>query len=276
MDKKYTTIYAYVYCPSDKKSKAVCTSVHCSNAQNCGLYKRNECILIGALNTQSCPYGKYYRTHGFTKMAKNYYSWINKQREQYKDVESKISSFRYIMSEIGDYIFLPYSHMNMNENIPFFYHGGIFTNGSYLLPKEHFTIPNIIKICEFRPYALTGGEITSYQLEEIPKFLQHLSQEYPEIFKELCNHYERAKKLSTTFSNVGRKAYLRTLTPNVSPFVDIHGGIWHWDGQYLTSNNSKMSFGLINNFTEIRLTPHPNTIVEISDDKQVNDNTSFI
>jgi hypothetical protein len=276
MDNQTKIIYAYVYSPSDKKSKAACTTIHCSNSHNCGLYKRNQCILLGGiLDHQSCPYGRLFRTHGYTRAAKNFYNWINNQREQYKDIPHTINVYKETLTEIGDFIFLPYSFMNMNEYIPFKIHGGLFSNGSYLLPKEHFTIENIIKICEYKPQALMGGEITSYQQKIIPIFLQHLSETFPDIFKDLSIKYPRANSISLTFTNVGREAYLRTLNPNVATFTDIHGGIWTWDGEYLISTNGKMAFGLISNYTEIKLKPHPNSIVKVFDDKQVNDKTIF-
>jgi hypothetical protein len=274
-NEEYKVIYASVTTPLDKRSKAACTTVECSNSHNCELFKRNQCILIGILNTQTCPYGKYRREEGYTKIAKSYSTWVTARTNAYKDIPKNVSGFKFKMAEVGNYMFLPYSLMNMNEEIPFRAKSSIFSNGSYLLPLEHFNIPNIIKICEYKPHALMGGEITDYQKKEIPLFLRHLSESYPNIFAELCKHYERAKQLSNSFTRVGQDAFLRTLNPNVGTFTDIHGGVWTWDGKYLTSKNSKMSFGLISNYMEVRLEPHPNSTVIVTDEKQINENTIF-
>src|ERR1044072_2198944 len=224
-NEEYRVIYAHVTTPVDKRTKAACTTVECSNSHNCELFKRNQCILIGILNTQTCPYGKFRREEGYTKMAKSYSSWVAARVNKYKDLQSKVGSFKYKLAEIGDYVFLPYSCMNMNPDIPFRAKSTFFTNGSYLLPLKDFTIPNIIKICEFRPYAMMGGEIKDYQNKEVPLFLKHLLEVYPNIFAELCKHYERAREISYTFTRVGQEAFLRTLTPNVGTYTDIHGGI---------------------------------------------------
>ena len=126
-------------------------------------------------------------------------------------------------------------------------------------------------------YALLGGRIKYYQDKEVPKFLLWL--------KQLDNAlYEEVKEMNPTHSgfvamtNVGRKAILQTLNPNIGTFKDIHGGIWVWDGEYLHSNNTHASFTLIETreIQECRLKPNGNVAVKVCDDAQVNDNTEFI
>lgn len=273
-------IHAHIWAPhnsvfkSGKNEKAECTTISCSNSENCGLYARGECILLGVLTGQSCPYGRKRKEQGFTKKATAYRKWINEKESSYKDV-GEVKEFSRILTTVGDYILLPYSFMNMNEKIPFLSRGMLFQTGSYLLPKESFTIENIILMCEFRPQAMMGGEITDYQKKEIPTFLKHLSEKMPDFFSELIKVYERAKTVLSETTNIGRKAVLKTLTPNAGAFTDIHGAQWVWDGEYLTSHNSKASFMLVDKPLEIRIKPQDNSIVKINSEDQVNDNTSF-
>lgn len=259
------------------RDKAECTVLDCSNSENCGLYARGECSLLAPLlSIQRCPYGKLKTETGFTKRARAYYTWVTEREEKYKGKINKLKWNKSIMTEIGDYVFLPYSHITMNEAIPFKAHGGFMSNGNCFLLKEHFTIENIISICEFKPRALIGGEIKTYQKEEVPKFILHLSEQMPDVFKKLCKKYPRAKQTIKEHTNVGRKALLKTLTPNVGKFVDCHKANWTWDGEYITSNNSHASFMLTSNFSEVRVKPEGDCEVKITDDAQVNENTKFL
>ena len=282
MEENYEIIYAYVRDPnssvfkSSAKDKESCDTIECNNFKNCGLYLRGECSFLSAFGWQKCPYGKFHKEEGYTKKAAAYSKWINDRKEKYKDITYKLSSHKNVMAIVGDYVFLPYSHITMNEYVPFLAKGGFLAKENCFLKKEHFTIDNIIGICEFRPYAMMGGEITSYQNEVVPKFIKHLSEVMPNVYDELCKVYEKAKEINLEFTNIGRKASLYTITPNVGKLVDCHKAEWKWDGEYLTSYNSKASFMLVNNFLEIRVKPAGNCEILITDEGQVNDHTKFL
>lgn len=272
-------ITAHIYKPhlavfkSMKNDRAECQAVNCEGFEKCGLYARGECCWLGSLGWNRCPYGSYNKEVGMTRKSSKYYSWISEREKRYADVLDKLRSASDVMAIVGDFIYLPYAHMTMNENIPFQEKSGFFLKGDCLLPRADFTIKNITSMCLFRPQAIFGGEITSYQIEQVPKFIKHLSEIMPEMYKELCEALPELKKVS--LSNVGRKAYLFTLSPNAGKFVDCHGGEWLWDGTYLTSNNSKASFMLVGKFTELRIKPDDNPVVTITDENQVNDKTEF-
>ena len=177
-----------------------------------------------------------------------------------------------------DLVYIPISYLGLNENIEFVSGGGYFAKGRTIIKREHFNAEFISKkIINFTPYALLGGRIKDYQDKEVPKFLLWL--------KQLDNAlYEEVKEMNPTHSgfvamtNVGRKAILQTLNPNIGTFKNIHGGIWTWDGEYLSSNNTHGSFMLIEtrDIQECRLKPKGNAVVKVSDEAQVNGNTEFI
>lgn len=279
MENKDKIIHAHVYKPhnalfkSCRNDRAECQIVKCNNYQNCELFKRKECCWIGGFGWNKCPYGSYSKTEGFTRKARKYYTWINEKTEQYKKVIGALNRASDVIAIIGDFIYLPYAHMTMNENIPFKSKTGLFNKGDCLLPLKEFTLENVSKICEFHPQAIFGGEIKSYQGEEIPKFIKHLSEKFPNLYKQLCDKLKRIKEISLT--NIGRKAYLKTLNPFISEFVDCHKSTWKWDGEYLISTNSKASFMLIQKFSEIKIKPEENAVVTITDDNQINKDTIF-
>jgi len=275
-------VHAHIFEPdksffkSNRKNKASCSIIICNNSENCGLYKRNECSWLAPFGWQKCPYGKYKEEEGFTKKANAYNKWIKERKDKYVDVLDKLHSHKDILTEVGDYVFLPYSHITMNESISFLSKGGLFTKENVFLHKSDFTINNIISICDFRPQAMMGGEITSYQLEQVPKFIKHLSEVIPEKYNELCITYERAKTIVNNFNYIGRKALLNTIIPNRGELIDCHKAKWIWDGEYLTSYNSSASFMIISNFSELRLKPLDDCVIEITSNDQVNKNTKFV
>lgn len=257
--------------------RAACITFSCNNSQNCDLYKRGECAMRFGLSGANCPYGKRNREVGPTKRSKSFSEWITKRRGSFKDVLNKLSSPK-ILGCVGDYVFLPYAHITginrntfLNNKIPLSEEHSDF--GHVFVKKDLLTVDVVKDIASGHPEALFGGEIKSYQKEEVPKFMLHLSDVMPELYNEFILKYpEYASKKP---DNVGRKAILQTLNPNIGEFKDIHGGLWVWDSEYATSKNSRMNFGLCE-FTEIRIKPKDNVVVVISDNAQVKSGTKFI
>lgn len=257
-----------------RNDKSECKTVSCSNSDNCSLYKNGKCVLINTFGS-GCPYGIKSREVGPTKRASKYGRWISERKEKYKEVYKKLGSNDSIMAVVGDYIFLPYAHMGLEKDIPFVTKSGLFGGTGGFLKLVDFT-PNMIhKLVSIIPMSLLGGPITSYETEVVPIFLKHLSEVMPEKFNEFVEAYPQYEKYRNS-TNVGRKAMLSSIKVGVGLFKDIHGGLWSWDGTYLISTNSKMSFGLVNKFEEIRVKPLGDHEVKISDDGQVSKNTKFL
>lgn len=274
-------IKAWVWNPENsffkekKSEKAVGHIISCECPEKCELYSKGNCIISGGYY---CPYGDKRRVVGFSRMASKFYSWINDFEKAHKDVYraelKKPEKLEYFI----DLVYITISHLCLNEEIQFVAGGGIFSNDKPIIKREHFNADFIKKqILNFKPRSLMGGTIYDYQDKEVPKFLLWLKQLdnalYEEV-KEMCPNLPIFKFMT----NVGRKAVLQTLNPNIGTFKDIHGGIWTWDGEYLCSNNTHASFTLIETreIQECRLKPKDNVVVKVCDDAQVNDNTEFI
>ena len=183
------------------------------------------------------------------------------------------------MEYFMDLVYIPISFLGLNENIEFVSGGGFFSNNLPIIKRSDFDNEEFIskRIVNFHPRALMGVVIWDYQEKEIPKFLQWLKDLDPALFDKVkalnLDHPAFAK-----MTNVGRKAVLQTLNPYVGAFIDIHGGIWSWDGEYLYSSNSCASCVIIGmrEIQECILKPTDGAIVKVTDDNQVNDNTEFI
>ena len=267
-------ITASVY-RAHRKDRAKCTWVTCENHEQCGLYARGECELTAIFSCGGCPYGRKGHAIGLTKRARGCTDWENVQMEQHADHVNKLRLPGNVLAVVGDYVYLPYAHMNMNKHVDFLSHSNLFATGSRFVPRHSFTIATIRDICEFRPQALMGGEIRTYQAEHVPQFIIHLSERMPDMYAKLCEEYPRAAKIVENHSNVGRRAILETLTPNIGTFADCHKATWTWDGTYLTSVDSRSSFLPVKKFSEVRVRPASGEQMIVSDDGQVNDQTVF-
>lgn len=275
-------IYGYVSDPASsvfkdmRNNAAVMTTVTCSNSGNCGLYASGQCVLVGSLSTQRCEYGVKKRLTGYTKKAKGYYKWINDKRAELGGHVNVINEAKTMIAQVGDYVYLPYAHMNMNERLPFKQHANIFVTGSYFMPMSAFTVNNMVIMVDYRPQALMGGEITSYRADSLPKFLQHLKEKYPDKFNELTHLRPEVLQMVRT-TNVGRMALLSSIKPGVEIVNHVHKDKWLWDGVYLHSLTFKPNFLIVKaESVDVKLKPVEGVTVKISDDNQVTPDTIFI
>lgn len=278
-------IHTHLYDPSAPSlfksmanDKAEFTAIHCGNSANCGLFARGECVLRTILFASACPYGHVTKEVGPTKRAKGFRSWIDK-RPLYKGATRDLSSPVNKVCIVGDYIFLPYAHMNMNEGVPYLYHSKFFSSGSSFMFLKDFTLETVLSIVDFKPQAFMGGEITTYQKEVIPVFLTHMKEVMPKMYENILKaRPERAGVLRT---NIGRKAFLSSLRPGVVVTKyhkenNLSTQHWTWDGEFLTSEDAGMSFAIVG-YDEclVRLKPKPHEVVEITSDDQVDEDTRY-
>lgn len=287
MEKDYKIINVVVTDPADsifksnRNDAAECRITLCNNSENCQLFERGECALHTSFGARSCPYGRPSYEGGPTKRAKKYRTWISDRKERHKDQFRKLGSYKDMIAVVGDYIFLPYAHMNMNKNVPFLAHGGVFANGSHMIPAKDFTPDMIANILSYSPQAMIGGTITSYQKEVIPKFVKHLQENMPDMFSDVAAIYPSIKEILTSYSYVGRKAYLHSLRSGVTLLKyhdtsNLKTQNWIWDGTYLSSIDTGLSFAIVE-YSEIsiRIKPKDGVTVEITSDDQVDNNTKF-
>lgn len=260
---------------SSRKDHAEVQTILCGRLEDCELFKKGQCTYRASFGWHACPYGHFRKYEGPTPRARAYSKWIEEQKKKYEGVPY-LKDHTDMIAFIGDYVFLPYAHMDMADVGWIQKSGGFLGKGCAFLKKELFTVQNISHLIHFHPQAMMGGGITSYQKEEVPKFVKHLQEKCPGLFKELLEYDPTIQKIVDAYSYIGRKAILQTLIPNIGKFVDIHKGEWIWDGTYLTSLNSHASFMLVDKFEEIKVKPKEKAEVKITDNAQVNEKTEFL
>lgn len=250
---------------SSKSDHAHYTTIDCSSSESCGLLKTKRCAAVD----KGCPYGKRVRVRGPTPRARSFYSFISDAKKAHEGLPWLGSPSGDSVALVGDYVYLPMAHMHNYVN-------SVEIEGmkGQFVPRSSLT-PAVVKmLLEYRPQALFGGEIRSYQNEGVPIFARGLLECLPELVAEVKREYPSLAVYFAKTTNVGRKARLSTLKPDVGTFVDIHGASWRWDGEYLYSENSRGAF-MLTRFSEVRIKPLPDEFVKVTDDAQVTRETIF-
>lgn len=288
-DRPKTVVHVSVYDPSrpsifksKANEKAECRVISCSNSESCGLFKRGECAMIAVIDSQRCPYGSKQYQAGPTRRARTFHTWVSDKNKMYESQLNKLSSYKKKLAIVGGYVFLPYPHMNMNKKLPVEQHGFFMSSGTYFVHLSQFTVELIMDIVNFRPYAMMGGEITSYQEDVVPKFLMHLKEVMPNYYQKLVSVHPEVSVRTDNYSNVGRKARLASLKPGVvvtkyHNSKDLSTQHWTWDGTFLTSTDAGVSFSIVP-YDEclIKMKPKPDAVVEIISDDQVDEDTEYV
>jgi hypothetical protein len=269
---EYKLINVYVFHPAFKDVKERCEYTYCSNTENCELYKQKKCVNdFKFLNCIKCPYSKFSQEEGYTQKAKSFHGWMRDRKEKYKEVLNAIQFTSDKIAKIDEYIYLPYPHLNNYVNSI----NGII--GEHFIKVKDFTNKKILEIINFKPQALMGGEIKSFQKEEVPKFIQHLKEELPEIYDTFIKEYsDEAKKFAEVINNyVGRKAYIKTL--KVGTYIYDDKNKFLFDGEYLICEDYKPIFAPFDTSGGLfKFKVEDDMVVKITNNEQVCKNTKFI
>lgn len=280
--KEMREIYAWVWNPENalfkqkKSEKAYGYVYSCECPEKCELYAKGNCVQL----ENCCTHGSKSTIVGYSRKASKFSSWIYEFKDKHKDACNAGSRLKQPekMEYFMDLVYIPISYLGLNENVDFVDGKGYFANSYPIVKRSDFNEEFISKqIIRFRPKALMGGVIWDYQEKEVPKFLRWLKRLDPALF-------DKVKALNpdhsafTKLSDVGKKAVLQTLNPNIGTFISIKGEPWTWDGEYLYSSNAYFYSSILETkeIQECRLKPTDGAIVKVTDDNQVNDNTIFI
>ena len=217
---------------------------------------------------------------GFTPRARSYGKIKNKFQKQYPDLENKY----------------PCKYPNAGENL----NGVIYTELPHLVNyvnpltkeyPEYFLTSKYIKeyafddskfvedLLNFKPLAMMGGVIKSYQEEDLPKFLQSVKYYNNELYKKFLA-FDKVKELNKSFSPIGKIAKVHSLKPSkVLPLKDLFAysvdGTYFWDGEkiIITLNDKSAEF---TNIDTLSFTPKDDYLVKIVEEDSVTPITEFV
>jgi hypothetical protein len=264
---------------TSKREHAECETVTC-RLEDCPLRKQGMCAWIGVLGWNACPHGRPNKEKGPTRLARSFGAWLKDRQEKYKGIPT-LGQPDNKLAIIGDYVFLPYAHMDMCEAVPFLKHGGAFCKGCAFIPISAWTLDTVLRLIDFRPQALMGGEITSYQKESVPKFIRHMREVTPDMFAALV---KVRPQYDVATNHVGRKARLWTLKPDIewdAKVNDKYPVHWKWDGKALTTYSdhvysSTWGGNIAASCVQVRVVPVASAVVKVQDNAWVLPDTEFV
>lgn len=247
----------------------------CCGSDRCQLFAIGSCTMW-RLFGPPCPYGKFQFESGPTKRSVKISEWVGTRKEMVKGM-SQLDSAGTKMYEIGDYIFFPYPHWTLADNVSLEKNerATLIGGGIEYIPRERFTIDFFQKIVVGRPRALFGGEITSYQRDVIPSIVLHLSESFPEIFVEWEAKYPDTASRFAVKNYIGRSAIITTLP--VGTVIPHKDGEMVWNGEVLIVSNYESVFLPVDAETaQLTITPKPGANIKITRNEQVGPDTKFI
>lgn len=283
-ENKEQVINRSVWNPSDSlfkssaRDRARCTTIRCS-LPSCPLLALGTCTFVSPFGWHRCPYGFVRVEEGPTKRAGSCWEWCDTRKKEFPEaghlgIPAKKLAF------IGEYVYLPYVHMDMNEAVPFLKHSGFMWSGQPFLPRTSWTIDTVQRLLAFRPQAMMGGEIVSYQKEEVPKFLAHLREADAEMWALLV---KERPELDKPANYVGRKALLQTLVPPIEWMArdDWEYPVrWRWDGERVTTCSedayAKTWCNVPLDSLELSGVPSEDATIVVRNNAWVNENTVFV
>lgn len=273
MDKEYKPINLTYYNPynslfkSGKSDREFYNLFTCCNSENCDAYKRSKCLMLNGLWGQRCPYGKKVHKEGYTKSARKCGDLIRDIKNKYGNYEYKLKSLEFVC-EIGDYVYLALPHLtNYNNSIrekDFFISEG-------LIKKEDFTNEFILELINYRPRALMGGVISSYQTESVPKFINQLKKYYKDKYEEVLTLDNTIEKYIENINYKDKYAKVKTLLPSK---VKLSTNTLEWTGEILKAKGKDISWWDLSD-EDVIIYPNENTYVKVVDNDSVTDNTEF-
>lgn len=141
-----------------------------------------------------------------------------------------------------------------------------------MIKKDEFTPEFVVELIKYKPYALMGGVISSYQKEYVPKFCDQLKRLMPDIYRKVCEIYPEIEQIVENIDYIDKMEKLMTLLPGK---VKLSTDILEWDGELLHGKGKQISFWKLND-EEVIIFPNKNTIVTICDNSTVTEETEFI
>lgn len=264
-----------------KETPLEASVISCDKHNECSYFKNGQCMAVRSFLSPSCKFGNVNTVRGYTSRARKYREFKGK----WKDHEhyNKLSYPPQKIGIIDGVVVFPYPFIRITktENGKYVVDDpALFSNSNSYIEIEKFNSDLIYRICSYRPQAIMGGEITSYQKEKVPLFLAHLQEVLPEVYDKFVEAYP---KFGRKIDYVGRKALLRTINPSeISYYSRDYPRLtnhWYWDGEFLTYKSGYVSsVSVINDYevAEFKLKPSDKTTVKISSNEQVTKDTVFV
>lgn len=224
-----------IYGGSKMNDRAKAYWTECDKTEECELYKNGKCACFRFLLGPSivCPNAEARFSTGPTRRAKSYDDFKSRFREKF---ENNVSEFKDKLSIVPGYVFLPMAYLAGAEN-----ELSEDVIKGHFIRVELFDEDFIQKAVLFRPRPWFGtGVIEKYGKEEVPKFIQQLSEEMPKLYAKWAEKYPETAEKFADISPVGRTAYIATLPDGCR--IKTSNGYFVKNGEFLTCEDYRSAF----------------------------------
>ena len=275
-------IYAFSVDPkdsifkADRSDRAKNVVILCEHTEDCPLYARKQCLMLNA--SGACPGGEKITVTGPTPRAASYHRFLSDFRKAHEGTYRNGLSSCKKFSRVPGGVFFPIAYVTLFEKVKWLSGGkGLFDFAPNIMDEADYTPENMAALITFVPRPMFGpGIIAEYQKEEVPKLIRQLREEDPRMYGKVMELLpDDVRERFAVISNVGRKAMLFSTVPGKGVFEDCHKAHWRWDGEYLTSTDSRAMFLICDKYSELRIKPAKDFEVTITDDAQADENTIF-
>jgi hypothetical protein len=263
-----------------KETPLEASIINCDKHKECSYYKSGTCLAVRSPGGGGCHFGRVSTVKGYTSRARKYWDFKNKWKGH--QAYGKLQAAPQKLGVIGDYVVYPYSFAVLKveeDKSVSISDPGFWNERNVFIPREIFDIELIRRICAYRPRAIFGGVIDSYQKETVPLFLAHLKEVLPELYAEFTAAHPEYGEIDY----VGRKAMLKTVAPSRVQYESKQypqfNSEWQWTGENLVYKKGYVSdFNITKDYVvaSIVLEPGDEAIITITNNDQVTANTVFV
>lgn len=243
---------------------------YCEKYKECGFYKKGKCFSAGRIGP-NCKFGKKQNVQGYTSRAIKYGEFRRKYRED--ECFAKLDEPNNKVGKIKDMFVINMKYLHEKEGGGYEIETNIFSHPLIYVPEKQFTNDLIKLICDGEPKTFFDNEIIkSYKEKDVPRFLYELKEDFKEIYENFIKEYPEYINIEMNF--VGRYAYIKTLR-NGTEMKDCHNNIWKIENDEIVCYTWKtwLPFGKTPTETRIKITDDMK--YQITDNKQVDENTKF-
>jgi hypothetical protein len=177
-----------------------------------------------------CPNATCHSDRGPTKRAKSFNTWVEDKR----NIETSAEAETKRLSKVYGFYYLPYAFLTGAR------HDLEGIQNEQFVSEDDFDVDYIEKIVRFRPEAWFGGYIKSYKEQEVPRFITHLKEDFPNMYEEWAKKYPESAKMVSEISPVGRKVFVESLPDGTE--INDHHGTFVKEGNFLKCDEWKSAF----------------------------------
>lgn len=217
---------------------------------------------------------------GHTPRARSYGKIKTQFRKQYPDLEDKfLCKYPNDGENLNGAIYTGLSHLSNYVNPLTKKYPEYFLTSKYIKEFAFDDKKFVEDLLNFKPLAMIGGVIESYQEEDLPKFLQSVKYYNNELYNKLLA-FDKVQELNKSFSPIGKIAKVHTLSPSkVLPLKDLFAysvsGTYFWDGEkIIITFNDKSAEST--NIDTLSFTPKEDYLVKIVEEDSVTPKTEFV